>query len=65
MEIKIDTWITPSPAVVDEEETLVNALQTMAAKKIGAILITKKERLAGIFTERDLLRMFSVPLEYE
>jgi diguanylate cyclase (GGDEF)-like protein len=59
MNIKIENWVTASPAVVDVEEILVNAVQIMAAKKIGAILITQKDKLTGIFTERDLLRMFS------
>jgi diguanylate cyclase (GGDEF)-like protein len=31
----------------------------MAEKQIGAILITQNDGLAGIFTERDLLRLFS------
>jgi diguanylate cyclase (GGDEF)-like protein len=59
MENKIENWITPNPAAVDAEELLVNAVHTMAEKQIGAILITQHDELRGIFTERDLLRMFS------
>ncbi len=59
MENKIESWVTPSPAVVDGEEILVNAIQHMAGKKIGAILVTQNGELSGIFTERDLLRLFS------
>jgi len=59
METKIESWVTPNPAVVDVGEILVNAIQNMAEKQIGAILITQNDELAGIFTERDLLRLFS------
>jgi diguanylate cyclase (GGDEF)-like protein len=59
MDSKIENWITPNPAVVDAEELLVNAVQTMAGKQIGAILVTQNDELSGIFTERDLLRLFS------
>ena len=59
MEPKIESWVTPNPAVVDGGEILVNAIQKMAEKQIGAILITQNDELAGIFTERDLLRLFS------
>jgi diguanylate cyclase (GGDEF)-like protein len=59
MDNKIESWVTPSPAVVDREEILVNAIQRMAEKHIGAILVTQNGKLEGIFTERDLLRLFS------
>jgi len=59
MDSKIENWITPNPAVVDAEELLVNAVHTMAGKQIGAILVTQNDELSGIFTERDLLRLFS------
>jgi diguanylate cyclase (GGDEF)-like protein len=59
MDSKIESWVTPNPAMVDEEELLVNAIQTMAEKQIGAILVTQNNKLSGIFTERDLLRLFS------
>ena len=59
MEAKIESWITPDPAVVDAEESLAIAIRLMARKQIGAILVVQNARLAGIFTERDLLRLFS------
>jgi diguanylate cyclase (GGDEF)-like protein len=63
MKSNIESWVTPSPTVVDGEELLVNAIQTMAEKQIGAILVTQNENLSGIFTERDLLRLFSANKE--
>ncbi len=38
-----------------EETTVAEAARMMKDAKVGAILILKKERLAGIFTERDAL----------
>jgi len=40
----------------DEETKLSDAIKEMATKNYGACLITKNEKLVGIFTERDLLR---------
>ena len=40
----------------DEETTLKKAIDEMADKNYGACLVTRKDKLAGIFTERDLLR---------
>ena len=59
MKQNIESWITPNPTVVDGGQLLANAIHTMAEKHIGAILVTQNEKLAGIFTERDLLRLFS------
>ena len=35
---------------------LLTALQEMNRKKLGAILVTREEKIVGIWTERDLLR---------
>lgn len=44
------TWsVTPDHMVID-------ALELMAAKNIGAVLVMDGERLAGIFSERDYAR---------
>lgn len=40
-----------------EEDTLLyEAVNAMAKKNYGACLVTRKDKLIGIFTERDLLR---------
>jgi signal-transduction protein with cAMP-binding, CBS, and nucleotidyltransferase domain len=41
---------------VPEGTTLWDALNKMNARKVGAILIIRDEKPAGIWTERDLLR---------
>lgn len=43
-------------AVVSPRDTVFHALQVMADKKIGAVLVVDGERLVGIFSERDYAR---------
>lgn len=38
------------------ENTVFEALQTMAEKDIGAVLVMKQDKLFGIFSERDYAR---------
>lgn len=44
-------------AVVDENETVLQAAKVMAEKYIGSVVVNSGSRLAGIFTERDLMRV--------
>ena len=41
---------------VGPQETAFKALQTMAQKNVGALLVIDKEKLVGIFSERDYAR---------
>jgi CBS domain-containing protein len=43
------------PVVVDAEKPLHEVLQRMRDEKSGCALVTREDRLAGIFTERDLV----------
>jgi len=38
------------------QATAYNALQIMAEKNVGALLVIEKEKLVGIFSERDYAR---------
>lgn len=40
---------------VEANETVLQALQVMAEAKIGAILVTDRGKIVGIYTERDYL----------
>ncbi len=39
----------------EEDDKLCDAVDAMATNNYGAVLVTKKGKLSGIFTERDLL----------
>jgi CBS domain-containing protein len=41
---------------VSVEDTVLDALRTMADANIGAVFIVDSKRIAGIYTERDYLR---------
>lgn len=41
---------------VSPEDSIYSALDLMAEKNIGAVLVTKNNRLEGIFSERDYAR---------
>ena len=45
----------PPVIALDEKTNLENAISLMQEKKIGSIVVTKDEKLVGIFTERDVL----------
>ena len=44
-----------SPVVVNAGTTLHGAIQTMLARRFGCVLVVKSGKVAGIFTERDVL----------
>jgi sigma-B regulation protein RsbU (phosphoserine phosphatase) len=46
----------PAPITVRATTPVAEAAQLMAERNIGAVVVTKDGRVAGIFTERDLLR---------
>jgi CBS domain-containing protein len=43
------------PTTVTPETTVTDAVQIMVRKHVGAVAVVEKERLAGIFTERDVM----------
>jgi len=42
---------------IENTATLLQALQLMAEKDIGALIVTEKEKPVGIFSERDFARI--------
>jgi diguanylate cyclase (GGDEF)-like protein len=55
MEIK--NWITYNPATVDVNQTILSAIEKMVELSIGAVIVTENGKLAGIITERDLVKL--------
>jgi len=46
---------------VPESATIRDALEIMKKKNIGSIVIKNKEKISGIWTERDLLHQVTLP----
>lgn len=42
---------------IEESKMVLEAVKVMADAKVGSIIVTFQGKLAGIFTERDLLRL--------
>ena len=45
-----------SVVTVSEDATVLQALQLMAEKQVGSVLVTSADGVVGIFTERDFAR---------
>jgi len=58
--------LNPStPVTIDLEDNLADALVFMQMKQFGCLLITKREKLAGILTERDVIAKAIGHSEYQ
>ena len=51
--------MSPNLVTVDPETTVAQAATIMAEKRIGSALVMDGDTLAGIFTERDIVRALS------
>jgi CBS domain-containing protein len=52
----IATLTPPKPVCVERGTSVAEAMRRMQEHRIGCVLVTEAGRLAGIFTERDVLR---------
>ena len=59
MDMEIKNWITYNPAVVATTDKLNAAAVKMDELRIGALLVSENDKLAGIITERDLVRVYA------
>ena len=64
-EVTVEEVMVEDPYIVDIETSLIIVLDEMAARHIGAALVTKDDRLAGIFSMSDACREFSKWLKKE
>ncbi len=44
---------------IQPDSTLIDALQILAEKNVGALLVTEGGKIAGILSERDVVRMIA------
>ncbi|MAG78152.1 CBS domain-containing protein [archaeon] len=54
--VKVMDAMTHAPVVVKPSETLQKCAKLMLKRKLGNVLVIKKEKLIGIVTEKDLIR---------
>jgi len=64
-EVTVEDAMIEDPYVVDIEVSLITVLDEMAARHIGAALVIKDDRLAGIFSASDACRELSKWLKNE
>ncbi len=57
--VTVEEAMTPDPYVVGPEEPLAAVISALAEHKYGTAVIVKDNRLAGIFTTVDALRVFA------
>jgi CBS domain-containing protein len=51
----------PNPATIGPEASAADAIRLMLARRVGAVAVVDSEkRIAGIFTERDVLRKLAL-----
>ena len=53
-------WMTREPVAVSEEMPLAQVLALMRAREIRHVLVMQGDRLAGIFSTRDVRRLLDV-----
>jgi CBS domain-containing protein len=56
LQTPVSEIMATDPLVIDADETVVAAVDSMNGHHIGCVLVHKLGRLVGIFTERDVLR---------
>ena len=54
----VDDFMTKEVVTAEETTPIKIIAKTMGEKRIGSVIVTNKGKLAGIFTERDLLTTF-------
>lgn len=57
-ELSVRDVYIDSPYIVSLDEPLTNVLANMVEKHIGSVLVTRKGKLAGVFTATDVCRSF-------
>ncbi len=58
-ELKIKSVMTKKVECIDESATLGDALSLMSEKNISCLIVVENDRPIGVFTERDVVRIFA------
>lgn len=56
LETPIGELMRADPFVVEEDATVVMAVEAMKERRTGCVLVQNQGKLVGVFTERDVLR---------
>lgn len=57
--LKVSDAMVEETYVIDLKTPLATVLQNMASKRLGSALVTRKGKLAGVFTTTDACRVFA------
>jgi predicted transcriptional regulator len=60
LELKVADYMSPKPLVVKDDSSFSDAIQMMADKNIGNLIVEKRHKPIGILTERQILEHLSV-----
>lgn len=58
MELKVADYMSPGVVTIQTSDSLTDAIDLMADKGIGNLVVEKNRHVAGIFTEREILEHF-------
>ena len=55
MACRIEKLVREAVDILDESETVETAVKHMADRNLGSVVVTRNDRVIGLFTERDLV----------
>lgn len=53
--MKVSEVMTPNPEVISADETVLKAAEALAHGNIGALPVSKNDRVIGMITDRDIV----------
>ena len=57
IDLKVADYMSPRPIAIEISDSLTNAIDLMAEKGIGHIVVEKHGQVNGVFTEREILEL--------
>ena len=61
--IKVIDAMSKRPITILPDEIIINCTKLMLDKHVGSLLVKENEKLEGVLTERDLVRMISLGID--